>query len=245
MTERTVFITGAGQGIGAAIAAAFIAEGASVVLTDVSERVLETRRELDPSGARTTASTLDVRDKSAFQRVFDGAVKRFGRVDVLVNNAARTPMRSSWEIEPDEWDDVLAINLRGAFFGSQIAGSHMRQNGFGRIINLSSIAGQQGSMPSAAHYAVSKAGLIALTRNFANLLAGHGVTVNALAPAAVRTPVMDAMPESLVQSMSQLIPVGRIGKVEEVAAAAIFLASDDAGFITGATLDINGGMLMR
>jgi 3-oxoacyl-[acyl-carrier protein] reductase len=245
MTAQTVFITGAAQGIGAAIAAAFFAEGANVALTDKSPQVLETRGGLDPGGARTSAEILDVRDKQAFQRAFDDAVRRFGRVDVLINNAGRTPMQSSWDIEPDEWDDVMATNLRGTFFGCQIAGRHMRDNRSGRIINISSVAGQQGQLPSAAHYAASKAGQIALTRNFALLLAGDGVTVNTLAPAAVRTPVMDALPQEVILNMKRVIPVGRVGHAEEVAAAAVFLAADKAAYITGATLDINGGLLMR
>ena len=244
-STKTVFITGAGQGLGAAIATAFFADGANVALTDLSARVLERAQELDPGGTRTSACTFDVRDRAAFQRAFDDCVARFGRVDVLINNAARTAMTSIWEIEPEEWDDVLAVNLRGTFFGCQIAGRHMRQNGNGRIVNVSSIAGQQASLIGGAHYAAAKAGMIALTRHFALPLAPDGVTVNAISPSAIWTPAMDALPESTVQDFARRIPVGRIGTAEEVAAAILFLASERASYVTGATLDINGGMLMR
>ena len=172
-------------------------------------------------------------------------VEAAGDVDVMVNNAARTVSRPFWEIEKEEWDDVLAVNLRGVFFGCQLAGEHMRHRGRGRIINLSSLAGQQGGAVAGAHYAASKAGIIVLTKIVAQELAPHGVTVNAIAPAAVRTPVMDEMPADRLEGVRQRIPVGRFGEAEEVGAVAAFLASDEAAYITGATLDINGGLLMR
>ena len=143
ISTRTVFVTGAGQGLGAAIAAAFYRDGANVALSDVSDHIVENARQLDPSGTRTATFSLDVRSRVDFQRAFDECVERFGRVDVLVNNAARTDMRTVWEVGTDEWDDVIAVNLRGTLFGCQIAGLHMRGNRFGRIINLSSLAGQQ------------------------------------------------------------------------------------------------------
>ena len=250
-STKTVFVTGAAQGLGAAIAAAFYGSGANVALSDVSDRVVEKARELDPRGDRTAAFSLDVRSRADFQRAFDECVARFGRVDVLVNNAARTDMGSVWEVETAEWDDVIAVNLRGTLFGCQIAGLHMRRNGFGRIINLSSLAGQQsfpreeGSVGTGVHYAASKAGIIALTRSFAHELAAYGVTVNAIAPAAIRTPVMDALPQSVVKDFERRIPVGRVGTAEEVAGATLYLASDVAGYVTGMTLDINGGTYMR
>ena len=168
-----------------------------------------------------------------------------GAVDIMVNNAARTVSRPFWEIDQDEWDDVLAVNLRGVFFGCQLAGEHMRERGRGRIINLSSLAGQQGGTVAGAHYAASKAGIIVLTKIAAQELAAHGVTVNAIAPAAVQTPVMDDMPADRLEAVRQRIPVGRFGEAAEVGALAAFLASDEAGYITGATLDVNGGLLMR
>lgn len=168
-----------------------------------------------------------------------------GDVDVMVNNAARTVSRPFWEIEQEEWDDVLAVNLRGVLFGCQLAGEHMRERGSGRIINLSSLAGQQGGAVVGAHYAASKAGIIVLTKIVAQELAPHGVTVNAIAPAAVRTPVMDEMPADRLGAVRARIPVGRFGEAEEVGALAAFLASDEAGYITGATLDVNGGLFMR
>jgi 3-oxoacyl-[acyl-carrier protein] reductase len=210
-----------------------------VVLADVNvEGARAVARSL---GDRARAVECDVRSKESLRRV----VGDVDAVDVMVNNAARTAARPFWEIEEDEWDDVLAVNLRGVFFGCQLAGERMRERGRGRIINLASLAGQQGGAVAGAHYAASKAGIVVLTKIVAQELAPHGVTVNAIAPAAVRTPVMDAMPADRLEAVRQRIPVGRFGEAEEVGALAAFLASDEAGYITGATLDVNGGLFMR
>jgi 3-oxoacyl-[acyl-carrier protein] reductase len=243
MDGRTALVTGAARGIGAAIVRAFCERGANVVVADLDvERAEAVAAGL---GERAVAAPLDVRERASFEQAFGHAVERFGRVDVLVNNAARTVMRPFWEIEDEEWDEVLATNLRSVFIGCQVAGPHMRGNGYGRILNLSSLAGQQGGAVAGAHYAASKAGIVVLTKIVAQALAPHGVTVNAIAPAAVRTPVMDALPPERVEALAAAIPVGRVGRPEEVAALAAFLASDDAGYITGATYDVNGGLPMR
>ncbi|MEO5576887.1 MAG: SDR family NAD(P)-dependent oxidoreductase [Gaiellaceae bacterium] len=243
MEGRTALVTGAAQGLGEAIARALCERGARVVVADLN---LEGAEAVAAGlGERAVAVALDVRERASFQRVFTEAVERLGRVDVLVNNAARTVMRSFWEIDDEEWNEVLATNLRSVFIGCQLAGPHMRGNGFGRILNIASLAGQQGGTVAGAHYAASKAGVIVLTKIVAQELAPHGVTVNAIAPAVVRTPVMDALPPERVEALAATIPVGRVGRPEEVAAVAAFLASDAAGYITGATYDVNGGLLMR
>jgi len=236
---RAAFITGAAQGLGEAIALALHARGARVVCADVNGEGAE--RVATSLGGRASAAEVDVRDRAALERAFSAA----GEVDVMVNNAARTVARPFWEIAADEWDDVLAVNLRGVFFGCQIAGEHMRERGSGRILNLASIAGQQGGSVAGAHYAASKAGIIVLTKIVAKELAPHGVTVNAIAPAAVRTPVMDSIPEERIAALEATIPVGRLGRADEVGELAAFLASDAAGFVTGATYDVNGGLFMR
>jgi 3-oxoacyl-[acyl-carrier protein] reductase len=210
-----------------------------VVLADVN--VEGAARVAASLGERARAVECDVRSKESLRRVIDDA----GEVDVMVNNAARTVSRPFWEIPEDEWDDVLTVNLRGVFFGCQLAGEHMRERRRGRIINLASLAGQQGGTVAGAHYAASKAGIIVLTKIVAQELAPYGVTVNAIAPAAVRTPVMDEMPADRLEAVRERIPVGRFGEAEEVGALAAFLASDQAGYITGATLDVNGGLFMR
>ena len=241
LAGRVAFVTGAGQGLGAAIARGLAQAGARVALADIDEA----NAQAVAAEANGLALPLDVRDEQAFNDRFAQAVAHFGAVDILVNNAARTPTTSLWDITPAEWDDVLAINLRGSFFGCRIAGRHMRERSAGRIVNLGSIAGQQASAATGVHYAASKAGVIALTRAFAQELAPHGVTVNALAPAAVRSPVLDAMDEARQRTLAAGIPLGRFGEPEEVAAAVLYLASPAAAFMTGATLDLNGGRLMR
>jgi 3-oxoacyl-[acyl-carrier protein] reductase len=234
---RTAIVTGAARGLGEAIARRLAADGDRVVLADI-----------DVEGASRVAAEVggeavehDVRSLESWERLRDAA----GDVHVLVNNAARTEIRSFWEIDPDEWDDVLATNLRGTYLGVRVLGAGMRERGAGRIVNLASIAGQNSRAVTGVHYATSKAAIVALTRHAASELAGTGVTVNAIAPAAIDGPMVASVAPERIQAMLQTIPVGRLGRPEEVAAAVAYLVSDEAAFVTGATLDVNGGMLMR
>lgn len=243
MEGRTALVTGAARGLGEAIARELSAHGANVVVADIDGAGAEAVAAA--LGERATAVTVDVSERASFERAFAFATESSGQVDILVNNAAQTVMRPFWEIDDAEWDEVLATNLRSVFIGCQIVGRHMRETGYGRIVNLASLAGQQGGAVAGAHYAASKAGVIVLTKIVAQQLAPHGVTVNAVAPAAVRTPVMDALPPERVEALAASIPVARLGRPEEIATVVAFLASDDAGYITGATWDVNGGLFMR
>lgn len=245
MDRQTAFITGAAQGLGADIARALVASGRNVVVCDVSPAITETAQQIDPTGDRVAAIQFDVQDEQAFQQAFDAAIAKFGTVEVMVNNAARTAMRSIWDVSAEEWDSVLAINLRGTFFGCRIAGRHMLERGYGRIINMSSIAGQQASPATGAHYAASKAGILILTKAFATELAPHAITVNAVTPSAISSPAVASAPPEKIAAVVKTIPAGRLGQPEEVSSAVVYLASEAAGYITGATLDVNGGRLMR
>ena len=235
--SRTAVVTGAARGLGEAIARRLAADGDRVLLADV-----------DVAGAARVAEEIggeaiehDVRSLESWERLLAAA----GDVDVLVNNAARTEIRPFWEIDVDEWDDVLATNLRGTYLGIRVVGAQMRDRGAGRIVNLTSVAGQNSRAVTGVHYASSKAAIVALTRHAATELAGSGVTVNAVAPAAIDGPMVATVAPERLEAMLKTIPVGRLGRPEEVAAAVAYLASDAAGFVTGATLDVNGGMLMR
>jgi 3-oxoacyl-[acyl-carrier protein] reductase len=244
--EAVAVVTGAAQGLGEAIAARFVQDGFNVVYADVNDDLnQQAARAVDPSGEVVLPLHMDVRELESVEGGLSAAVSHWGRVDVWVNNAARTTARPFLDIDPLEWDDVLATNLRGTYFGCRVAGRHMCERGFGRIINLASLAGQWGRSPTGAHYAASKAGILALTRYAATAFASYGVTVNAIAPTAIEGPAVAAMPPEQIAAYVREIPVGRLGQPHEAAALAAFLASDAAGFITGATYDINGGILMR
>ena len=237
LAGRTAVVTGAAQGLGEAIAQALHARGTTVVVADIDAEGAE--RVASSLGERGRAAEVDVRSRESVVALLDEA----GRVDVLVNNAARTVSRPVWDIDQAEWDDVLAVNLRGVFFGCQVAGPRMREQGWGRIVNMASLAGQQGGAVAGAHYAASKAGIVVLTKVLAADLASHGVTVNAVAPAAVRTPVFADMPPDRLEAARARIPVGRFGEPHEVAELVAFLCSDEAGWITGQVIHAEGGFL--
>lgn len=246
LSDHVAVVTGATQGLGATIAARLAQSGATVIVTG------EELREADDAAAAIRAdgrgvypAKLDVRSRADHERVLADAIARHGKVDILVNNAAVTVANGFFDIADAEWDRVQAVNLRGAFLGMQVFGAHMRELGWGRIVNHASIAGQQGGAVAGAHYAAAKAGMIVLTKILAAQVAGAGVTVNAIAPAAIDGPAMAAMPPEKVAAVQSNIPVRRFGTAREVAGAVVYLCSEDAGYITGTTIDINGGLHMR
>jgi 3-oxoacyl-[acyl-carrier protein] reductase len=246
LSDHVAVVTGAAQGLGFAIAARLVASGARVILTgDDLAAVQRAAGGIDPDGQLAFPARLDVSSRSDHESVLSEAVARFGKVDILVNNAALTVPTAFFDITDDEWDRVLAVNLRGAFVGMQVFGPHMAELGWGRIVNHASIAGQQGGAVAGAHYAAAKAGMIVLTKVAAGQLAPSGVTVNAIAPAAIEGPAMDSMPAERVATVRAGIPVGRFGTAADVTSAVLYLCSADAGYVTGTTIDINGGLHMR
>jgi 3-oxoacyl-[acyl-carrier protein] reductase len=238
-TRRAAIVTGAARGIGEAIARRLHADGYEVALAGID--IDGEARVAAELGERARAFEHDVRELASWE----GLVAQLDDVHVLVNNAARTEFRSFFEIDVDEWDDVLATNLRGVYLGCRVVGAALRERGAGRIVNLASDAAFAAGGGSGVHYAASKAGVLAVTRRAATELAPHGVTVNAVAPAAIDGPLArEVLREHLDEKLAD-IPVGRLGRADEVAALVSFLVSDEAGYVTGATLDVNGGVLMR
>jgi 3-oxoacyl-[acyl-carrier protein] reductase len=241
---RRALVTGAAQGIGAAIASQLAEHGHEVVAVDRdAERLAQTCASLSPGRDRIVPLVADLADPAAIEELWIGA-ESFGPVDILVNNAAITHLKSLWDITLDEWDDVMAVNQRAVFWLSRLAGRAMTDRGWGRIVNVASLAGQA-ARPSGAHYAATKGAVIALTRVFAAELAAAGVTVNAVSPGTIESPMTDRLQPERLSALRDQIPVGRLGQGTDIASAVEFLVSDHAGFITGATLDLNGGVLMR
>jgi NAD(P)-dependent dehydrogenase (short-subunit alcohol dehydrogenase family) len=237
-------VTGAARGIGLAVASALSGRGASVAMVDIDLDALESAAQ--SLGERTIAVQADVSRPPDVQRAVERSVECFGGLDILVNNAGICPLTAFPDITEAEWDRVLDINLKGAFFCSQAALPHIRQSGpRGRVVNISSVAGQSGGLLAPFHYAASKAGLIVLTKSLARLLAPEQATVNCVAPGTTATDLTAAWAEDLLERVRAAIPLGRLGQPQEIAEAVAFLVSDRAAFITGATLDVNGGLYLR
>jgi 3-oxoacyl-[acyl-carrier protein] reductase len=242
---QTVLITGAGRGVGEEIARLFHASGARVAVSDVdAESARRVAESLDASGATAMPLTLDVRKKEAFESARDRIAQAWGRTDIVINNAGHAKRTPVQEITPEEFDDIVAINMKSVFLSCQVFSEHMRENGHGRIVNVTSLAGQNGGTVASAHYAGAKAGATMLSKYFAQQLAGTGVTVNAISPGPIST-AKGRLSDEQIARIEQLVPVGRFGEASEIAAAAALLASDQGGFFVGATLDLNGGLFMR
>jgi 3-oxoacyl-[acyl-carrier protein] reductase len=244
---KTVIVTGAAKGIGRAIAHAFVREGARVAALDVDESALQmVADELAAAGGHALALRTDVTRPADIRAAVDATVARFRRIDVLVNNAGGfAAIRPTEDIPDDEWDAILRMNLTSVFLCTKAVLPQMKRQGGGRIVNLSSIAGRGGAIVLSAHYTAAKAGVLGFTRQLAREVAPLGITVNAVAPGTTATERFRALrtPEQ-TRALTDTVPMRRVAEPSEVAACVLFLASDAASYVTGACLDVNGGVLM-
>lgn len=241
---RIALVTGASQGIGRAVALELAKNGAVVGVAARNEaKLAEVAAEIEAAGGQAAVFAMDVASEESIRTGARAVLERFGKVEILVNNAGITRDGLMLRMKRADWDDVLGANLTGAFLLTQALLAPMLKNRWGRVINLSSVVGRTGQAGQ-ANYAASKAGLIGLTRSMARELASRGITVNAVAPGYIETPMTAVLDEKQRTAMLAQIPLGRAGTAEEIAKAVAFLASDAAGYITGHVLDVNGGMFM-
>ena len=244
LSGRVAFVTGASQGIGRACALRLAREGASVAVAARSQENLDKLvGDIASAGGEAAAFVLDVADEEQIKAAVKAAIARFGKIDILVNNAGITRDQLIMRMKRAEWDSVMQTNLTSAYLCiQQVIGSMLKQR-WGRIINVSSVFGQMGQAGQ-ANYAASKAGLIGLTMAMAREVGSRSITCNAVAPGFIDTAMTAGLGDDFKQQAVKQIPLGRVGAPEDVAAAVAFLASDDAAYITGHVLNVNGGMLM-
>jgi 2-dehydro-3-deoxy-L-rhamnonate dehydrogenase (NAD+) len=236
---QTAIVTGGARGIGAAIARRLAGEGAAVMIADIDETAAA--EAVQAMGGQTVAQTLDVTDAASWESAVGAATDAWGKIDALVNNAGIAGRSApAWELDLAEWQQVIDIDLTGVFLGCRAVIPAMVAAGAGRIVNIASIAGKEGN-PNAVPYSAAKAGVIGLTKAIAKEVATKGVLVNAVAPAVIETPILEQVSEEHIRYMTSRIPMGRVGKPEEVAALVAFLCSRDLTFSTGAVYDISGG----
>lgn len=245
--SQIALVTGAGQGLGQHFCASLLRAGYSVVVTDLNLAAAQAcAKQLDPAGERTLALQLDAGSKADFEAGLEQVLARFGALHVVVNNAAVTKTTPLMQISPEEFDAVVGLNLRSVFLGCQVLGAHMAETGYGRIINMASLAGQNGGTATGAHYAASKGGIVTLTKIFAKEFAARGVTVNAIAPGPIESAaVRAAIPAERLPGLLANIPVQRLGDADFLGDLIVQLARPEAYFTTGATWDVNGGLFMR
>ena len=241
LTGKGALVTGASGGIGWAIAEALHAQGATVAISGTrSEKLNDLAAKL---GSRVFVLPCDLRDRAAVVKLGEDAEKALGQVDILVNNAGITHDNLFMRMKDEEWDDVIAVNLTSVFVLTRGILRGMMRRRAGRIVNIASISGVLGN-PGQGNYAASKAGLVGMTKSLAREVSSRGITANCIAPGFISTPMTDALTPKQVEAIAAAIPAAKFGKPEDVAAVVVFLASDEAGYVTGETVHVNGGMVM-
>lgn len=249
--QQIAVVTGAAGGLGTSIVKALLGRGDQVVASDVNEDSLKALRDQLPEASdRLRTVVADVAAESGWEAIRFAAVESFGAPTILVNNAGISPKHNGKkldgiEIPLDEWNAVLAVNLTGPFLGTQTLAPGMIEQGFGRIVNIASVAARYGGRLGGLHYAATKTGLLGVTRAFAHELAEHGITVNAVAPGRIGSGMAAMVSESVNADYAATIPVGRLGEAYDVAHTVRFLTEEDSSFITGTTVDVNGGSHMQ
>ena len=243
LTGRVAIVTGASRGLGRAIALRFAAAGASVVAGAREHHADAVVGQIRENGGNAVAVTVDLTNVNSIATLGDTALEQYGRIDVLVNNAGIVRDQLMVRMKPEDWDVVLATNLTATFESCRCVLRTMVKQRSGRIINISSVVGQSGN-PGQANYAASKAGMVGLSKSLAREVASRGITVNVVAPGMIDTDMTSSLPEAGRQAMLGQIPMGRLGTPEEIASAVHFLASDEASYITGQVVAVNGVMYM-
>jgi len=245
LRNKIAIVTGGGRGIGLAVALAVVREGARVIICDANSSLLNgALSEIKALGGHGFACHMDVTNKKQINNVVIDALNRFGKIDILVNSAGIYEILPIEEITEEKWDRVLAVNLKGVFLCSQAVIGPMKRQRSGCVVNMASSAGKTGGVLAGAHYSASKAGIICFTKSLAREVASYGITVNAVAPGRIDTPMIRSASDQENENVRRVTPSGRLGKPEDVANAVVFLVSNEASFITGEILDVNGGLLM-
>ena len=241
LKDRAAVITGGAQGIGYAVAERMLASGASVALWDINEERLSQARESLAALGRVVTEVVELTDEALVDAATQSTLSKLGRLDILVNSAGITGGNAAtWELAPDVWRRVIEVNLVGCYLTCRSVVPQMIKAGYGRIVNIASVAGKEGN-PNASHYSASKAGLIGLTKSLGKELAKTGVLVNAVTPAAAKTPIFDSMKQEHIDFMLSKIPMGRFLEVAEAASMITWLTTEDCAFSTGAVFDLSGG----
>jgi len=242
LAGKVAIITGAGRGIGREASLLFAREGAKVVLADVDPQAEKVVGEIQGAGGEAVFVKADVTHRDSCAAMVETAVSTFGRVDILVNNAGITRDAQLVKLSEGDFDRVIAVNLKGTFNATQAAAPRMIDQGSGRIINVSSVVGLFGNFGQ-TNYAATKAGVIGMTKTWARELGRKGVTVNAVAPGFIQTEMTESVPEKVLEMMRSRTPMGRLGTARDVANIYLFLASDDAAYVNGAVISVDGGLI--
>ena len=242
LNNRVAIITGGADGLGKATANLFASEGATVIIWDMNEeKGAQTVNAIHTSGGKASFFKVNTASYLEVQEATQNTIEKYGKIDILINNAGITRDASLKKMTPEHWQQVIDVNLTGVFNCAKCVSDNMVENGYGRIINASSVVALYGNFGQ-TNYVATKAGVIGMTKTMARELGRKGVTVNAVAPGFIATDMVKKMPEEVLKSMEAKVPIGRLGLPEEIALAYLFLASDDAAYINGTTLSVDGGI---